>query len=192
MKVIGLTGGIGSGKSTLLKWFQAQGVPCFESDVAGRVLLDSTLREEVSKRFGSSLYGSDGRLDRAALAALVFNDTTALDDLNKLVHPAVASAFKTFKKQHDKAPFVINEAAILFETGGYKKCDLTILVKAPMKERIQRIISRNGVSEEEVLARMKQQWSDEKKEQYADFVILNTDLEKTYEQAVNVLKKLRE
>ena len=59
MKVIGLTGGIGSGKSTLLKWFQAHGVPCFESDVAGRVLLDSTLREEVSKRFGSSLYGSD-------------------------------------------------------------------------------------------------------------------------------------
>ena len=87
---------------------------------------------------------------------------------------------------------MINEAAILFETGGYKKCDLTILVKAPMKERMQRIISRDGVTEEEVLARMKQQWSDEKKEQYADFVIRNTDLENTYEQAAKVLNKLRE
>src|SRR6056300_468032 len=192
MKVIGLTGGIGSGKSTLLKWFQERGVPCFESDAMGRKLLDTQLRKAVSDRFGSALYGSDGRLDRAALAALVFNDATALNDLNKLVHPAVATAFETFKKQHDKAPFVINEAAILFETGGYKKCDLTILVKAPMKERMQRIISRDGVTEEEVLARMKKQWSDEKKEQYADFVIRNTDLENTYEQAAKVLKKLRE
>ena len=192
MKVIGLTGGIGSGKSTLLKWFQEQGVPCFESDAVGRKLLDTQLRKVVSDRFGSTLYDAHGHLDRAALAALVFNNATALDDLNKLVHPAVATAFEIFKKQHHLAPLVINEAAILFETGGYKKCDLTILVKAPMKERLQRIISRDGVTEEEVLARMKQQWSDEKKEQYADFVILNTDLEKTYEQAAKVLKKLKE
>ena len=192
MKVIGLTGGIGSGKSTLLKWFQDQGFPCFESDVVGRVLLDSDLREAVSNRFGSELYGTDGLLNRTALAALVFQETTALDELNKLVHPAVAAAFEDFKKQHDKASLVVKEAAILFETGGYKKCDSTILVKAPKEQRIQRIIARDGVTKEAVLSRMKHQWSDSKKERYADFVILNNNLKQAFKQAAEVLKKLKE
>ena len=191
MKVIGLTGGIGSGKSTLLNWFQEQGIPCFESDTVGKKLLETQLRDAVGTLFGGEIFDADGHLNRSALAAIVFQDATALAALNDLVHPAVAKAFEDFKKEHHNAPFVINEAAILFETGGYKKCDFVILVKAPKEKRIQRIKARDGFGEAEILARMKNQWSDQKKEPLADYVIENKTLEDTFAQASKLIKILK-
>ena len=190
MKIVGLTGGIGSGKSTLMQWFQKQGVPCFESDAVGRKLLDTDLREAVSEAFGAELYLQTGSLDRKALAEKVFANPAALAKLNQIVHPAVAIAFENFKKQHANAPFVINEAAILFETGGYKNCDVVILVTAPKSDRIERIINRDGSTRAEVIKRMKNQWEDERKRKLADYVIENSTIKSAQKQAAQILEKL--
>lgn len=190
MKIVGLTGGIGSGKSTLMQWFQKQGVPCFESDAVGRKLLDTDLREAVSEAFGAELYLQTGSLDRKALAEKVFANPAALAKLNQIVHPAVAIAFEDFKKQHANAPFVINEAAILFETGGYKNCDVVILVTTPKSDRIERIINRDGSTKAEVIKRMKNQWEDERKRKLADYVIENSTIKSAQKQAAQILEKL--
>lgn len=192
MKVIGLTGGIGSGKSTLLDWFKSKGIPCFESDLVGKQLLETQLKGLIGNRFGASLYNTDGTLDRKALAKKVFGDTKALADLNQIVHPAVASAFEVFKQAHKDDPFVIKEAAILFETEGHKNCDAVILVVAPKAQRIKRVRSRDSISAADVLARIKHQWTDEQKRVHADYVIENIKLDKAYEQADTILKKLLE
>ena len=190
MKIVGLTGGIGSGKSTLMQWFQKQGVPCFESDAVGRKLLDTDLREAVSEAFGAELYLQTGSLDRKALAEKVFANPAALAKLNQIVHPAVAIAFEDFKKQHANAPFVINEAAILFETGGYKNYDVVILVTAPKSDRIERIINRDGSTKAEVIKRVKNQWEDERKRKLADYVIENSTIKSAQKQAAQILEKL--
>ena len=190
MKIVGLTGGIGSGKSTLMQWFQKQGVPCFESDAVGRKLLETDLREAVSEAFGAELYLQTGSLDRKALAEKVFANPAALAKLNQIVHPAVAIAFEDFKKQHANAPFVINEAAILFETGGYKNYDVVILVTAPKSDRIERIINRDGSTKAEVIKRMKNQWEDERKRKLADYVIENSTIKSAQKQAAQILEKL--
>ena len=191
MKVIGLTGGIGSGKSTLLNWFKIKGIPCFESDAVGRELLNSSLRESVILRFGADIY-FDGILDRKKMAKKVFGDKKTLSDLNKIVHPAVNEAFNNFKIKNQNAPFIINESAILFETGRYKDFYKVILVISPQNERINRIILRDNVNKENVLSIMKHQLSDSKKIKLADFVIENITLNKLYLQAAEVLKKLKE
>ena len=190
MKIVGLTGGIGSGKSTLMNWFQKQGVPCFESVAVGRKLLNTDLREAVSEAFGAELYLQTGSLDRKALAEKVFANPAALAKLNQIVHPAVAIAFEDFKKQHANAPFVINEEAILFETGGYKNCDVVILVTTPKSDRIERIINRDGSTKAEVIKRMKNQWEDERKRKLADYVIENSTIKSAQKQAAQILEKL--
>ena len=190
MKVIGLTGGIGSGKSTLLKWFQMKGVPCFESDAVGRELLNSSLRDSVVLRFGADIY-FDGILDRKKMAKKVFGDKKALADLNKIVHPAVNEAFNNFIEKNQNAPFIINESAIIFETGKYKDFYKVILVISPKNVRINRIILRDNVNEENVLSRMKHQLSDSKKIKLADFIIENITLNEFYLQAAEILQKLK-
>ena len=190
MKVIGLTGGIGSGKSTLLKWFQMKGVPCFESDAVGRELLNSSLRDSVILRFGEDIY-FDGILDRKKMAKKVFGDKKALADLNKIVHPAVNEAFNNFIEKNQNAPFIINESAIIFETGKYKDFYKVILVISPKNVRINRIILRDNVNKENVLSRMKHQLSDSKKIKLADFIIENITLNEFYLQATEILQKLK-
>ena len=190
MKVIGLTGGIGSGKSTLLKWFQMKGVPCFESDAVGRELLSSSLRDSVILRFGEDIY-FDGILDRKKMAKKVFGDKKALADLNKIVHPAVNEAFNNFIEKNQNAPFIINESAIIFETGKYKDFYKVILVISPKNVRINRIILRDNVNKENVLSRMKHQLSDSKKIKLADFIIENITLNEFYLQAAEILQKLK-
>lgn len=188
MIVIGLTGGIGSGKSTLLSWFKSKGIPVFESDKVANELLNTKLREKISLHFGANLYAT-GSLDTQALAALVFENSHLLQLLNSIVHPAVADAFTLFIKTNRKAKAVVKEAAILFETGAYKQCDFMILVCAPKEERIARVMKRDSVSREAVLARMNRQWSDTKKRTLADAVIENTNLEEATHQLEQLLKE---
>lgn len=188
MIVIGLTGGIGSGKSTLLSWFKSKGIPVFESDKVANELLNSKLREKISLHFGANLYAT-GSLDTQALAALVFENSHLLQTLNSIVHPVVADAFTLFLKTNRKAKAVVKEAAILFETGAYKQCDFMILVCAPKEERIARVMKRDSVSREAVLARMNRQWSDAKKRTLADAVIENTNLEEATHQLEQLLKE---
>lgn len=189
MKIIGLTGGIGSGKSSLLAWLRSNGIPCFESDIVGKQLLNGQLKQDVIDYFGPELYPNDV-LDTKRMAQLVFQDKEALEKLNNLVHPAVGKAFKDFIEKNKNAQIVVKEAAILFETGAYKSCDFVILVCAPLEKRISRVIQRDGVKRAEVLARMSKQWDDNKKSALADFVIENDSLELAIEQLEAILKKL--
>ena len=190
MIVVGLTGGIGSGKSTILNYFREHGYPCFESDEVGKKLLEVELKETVLKLFGEEVYNAKGILDRKAISKKVFSNSKLLEALNDIVHPAVNETFEKFKKKHQDSPVIVKEAAILIESGSYKSCDIIVLVKAPLDERIKRIVARDSVNESEVIARIDNQWEDEKKEKYADYVVENISLEETYEKVKYLIKKL--
>jgi dephospho-CoA kinase len=190
MKVIGLTGGIGSGKTTLLRWFETQNIPCFESDDVAKTLLNSSLKSFVSKAFGNNIYNSSGILDRKKLAARVFNDPKELTKLNAIVHPAVEKAFKDFRQKYKEDSIIIKEAAILFESGGYENCDAIILVIASEESRIQRVVKRDNIKKNDVEARIKLQWSDDKKKLLSDYLIQNEYLETALDQAKKILNSL--
>ena len=181
MKVVGLTGGIGSGKTQILNEFERLGIPVFNADREARKLMeqDTALKNEIKTKFGKIVF--DGAiLNRKKLAEIVFSDSSKLTLLNEIVHPRVRNAFELFKeKNSDLAPYIIKEAAILFESGGWKNCDKTILVCAPVGVRLERVMKRDGTGRNEVLARMDKQWPDEKKIPMADFVIHNTDWTQT-------------
>lgn len=187
MIIIGLTGGIGSGKSTFLSWFSNQGIPVFESDKVAKELLNTSLKPLISQQFGNKLY-KKGHLDTQTLANLVFENDSLLKKLNNIVHPAVADAFELFLKTNNQAKLVVKEAAILFETGAYKRCDFTILICAPKEARIARVMQRDSVSREAVLHRMKRQWSDAKKRPLADAIIENKDLQTALKQLEGLVK----
>jgi dephospho-CoA kinase len=171
----GLTGGIGSGKSLVARMLRILGVPVFEADREARKLMeqDPGLVRSVAERFGKEIY-VQGRLDRKALAAVVFNDPVALRELNALVHPVTRQAFNTWAGDQ-KAPWVAMEAAILAETGGHKAFDTIIVVSAPEDVRLRRVMERDGVGEEAARARMRNQAQEEERLAIADHVILNDD-----------------
>ena len=179
MMVVGLTGGIGSGKTTVAGFFKKLDIPVYIADEAGKRLMENSLkiREEIISIFGESSY-SGKTPQRKFIASKVFSDERLLDKLNRIIHPAVEEDFKLWLQRQNTA-YVIYEAAILFEKGGYKKCDLNILVTAPLELRIKRLQKRDNSSRDEIQQRMDNQWSDEKKSQLADFIINNEDLADT-------------
>jgi dephospho-CoA kinase len=189
-KIIGLTGGIGSGKTTVAKMFRDQGIPIYIADDEAKKIMESNeIIQQVQEAFGKSVI-VDSKIDRAKLANIVFNNPEKLELLNKIVHPAVQKHFKNWLKNHLASPFVIKEAAILFETGGHKQCDKVITVVAPQLLRLERVVLRDNSDKESVLQRINNQWSDEKKILLSDFVIENVDLEKTKAQVQDILKVL--
>ena len=179
MMVVGLTGGIGSGKTTVAGFFKDLDIPIYIADEAGKRLMETSpkIREQIISIFGESSY-SENTPERKYIASKVFSDETLLVKLNKIIHPAVEEDFKEWLQQQGSA-YVIYEAAILFETGGYKKCDLSILVTAPLDLKIDRLQKRDDSSRDEIQQRMDNQWSDDKKSQLADFIINNEDLADT-------------
>lgn len=189
-KIIGLTGGIGSGKTTIANYFKEMGVPVYIADDEARKLMQSKfIIEEIKKTFGDSLF-EDDILNRAKLAEIVFNDSRKLDQLNAIVHPAVKKDFVAWLEANKKYAYVIYEAAILFESGRYKDCDIVITVTAPEETRIERVIKRDKTNKEQVLDRMKMQWKDEERISKSDFIILNDNLKNAKEEVVKILKIL--
>lgn len=176
MLKIGITGGIGSGKTTVCKVFQLQQIPVFYADSQAKIIMqtDQQLVNSIKAAFGSDVYSAEGILNRSRLAAIVFSDEEKLKKLNSLVHPAVFRAFDKWVEQQN-APYVMKEAALLFESNSYKDCDYIILVKAPQHLKIARIIERDAVPESDVLKRMNKQLSDEEKELRSDFIIYNDE-----------------
>jgi dephospho-CoA kinase len=189
MKVVGLTGGIGSGKSTIAKVFETLGIPCYNSDTRAKLLYDmAAIKKQVVEVFGEEVY-KNNQLDRAYLASQVFTDREKLNALNEIIHPAVQEDFEAWKSQQS-APYILKEAAILFESGSYKNCDRVILVTAPIETRIERVIARDNSSREEILARIEKQWSDEQKIPLADFIIRNDGSEPITEQVIELHQAL--
>ena len=190
-KIIGLTGGIGSGKTTVARYMASQGIPVYIADEeAKRVMNTPEVLSLVAKTFGVSVL-ENGIINRQKLAQLVFNAPEKLEQLNNIIHPKVKQDFENWVQKHHNHPFVIKEAAILFESGSYQFCDKIITVTAPENVRIQRVMQRDGITEDQVLARIQNQWKEEKKIALSDYVIQNINIEDTKIQVDNILKTLK-
>ena len=190
-KIIGLTGGIGSGKTTIANYFMAAGIPVYIADEAARKIMQSDeIIEEIKKTFGAAIFEST-ILNREKLAQIVFNDPEKLKLLNAIIHPAVKKQFRHWILDHKNAPFIIYEAAILFESGSYKDCDKIITVTAPMESRIRRVIQRDNSSRDQVLKRINAQWNDDQRIAKSDFVIQNDSLENAKLEVDKILKILK-
>ena len=191
MMVVGLTGGIGSGKSTIAKAFAALGIAVFNSDEQAKALIatDAQVKERIIAAFGEEAY-HHGEYNRAYIAQIVFNNSEKLAILNGIVHPALAEYFKQWAKAQT-SPYVLKEAAILFESGSYKDCDYIITVTAPEEVRIARVMARDHCTEAQVRARMAQQWSDAQRIALSNAVIENIDLEKAKKEVKRINNKLR-
>ncbi|QSB25762.1 dephospho-CoA kinase [Flavobacterium sp. CLA17] len=189
-KVIGLTGGIGSGKTTISRYFEEMGVPVYiADDGAKKVMQSEKIIKQIKTTFGDAIF-ENNILDRAKLAEIVFKDKDKLSQLNAIVHPAVKEDFEAWLLRHENCQYVIYEAAILFESGRYKECDLVITVTAPEEVRIERVLKRDNTTRDHVLSRMKMQWDDEKRISGSNFVINNDNLKKAKEEVVKILKIL--
>jgi len=171
---IGLTGGIGSGKTTVCRVFRAMDVPVYEADKEARRLMESDeqIIHSIGTAFGSRAY-LEGKLNRAYISELVFKDKALLSKLNAIVHPVVHQDFHTWSLNFSTEAYLIEEAAILFESGGAKKMDYTIFVQSNVQTRIERVMARDNTREEEVKERMNSQMNDIEKQNMADFIIFN-------------------
>lgn len=174
---LGITGGIGSGKTTVCRIFRVLGVPVFVADVAARQLMNRNddIRREINKIAGKDLY-TEGELDRRELARLIFNHPDMLQRVNAAVHPAVLREFEAWSSAID-SPYVIMEAAILFEAKADQLVDRVISVSAPVEERISRVMGRSELSREQVLERINNQMEDDEREDQSYYVINNADNE---------------
>jgi len=190
-KIIGLTGGIGSGKTTIANHFMAAGIPVYIADDEARKIMQcSSIIEQIKKTFGSEIFEND-ILNREKLSEIVFNNPEKLKLLNDIIHPAVKAHFSNWILNHNKSPFIIYEAAILFESGSYKNCDFIITVTAPLESRIQRVIKRDKTTREKVLKRINMQWNDEQRISKSDFVIENVNPEIAKSEVDKILKILK-
>ena len=170
-----MTGGIGSGKSTVCKIFGVLGIPCFSADEYARELVenDDEIISEINQIAGKDLY-AEGTLDRQALAKLIFNDCDHLSRVNSVVHPKVFSAFMKWSEEQ-VTPYVIMEAAILYESGGDRYTDTVVAITAPLEERVMRVVGRSKLSEEEILARINNQMDQSEIANRAKWIIDNSD-----------------
>jgi len=189
-KIIGLTGGIGSGKTTIANYFKEMGIPVYiADDEAKKIMQSKHIIEEIKATFGEFLFQNEV-LNKAKLAEIVFNDSHKLNQLNGIIHPAVKKDFEFWFKKNNDNDYVVYEAAILFESGRYKDCDVVITVTAPEEVRIERVIKRDKTTREQVLNRMKMQWKDEERISKSNFIILNDSIKNAKEEFVKILKIL--
>lgn len=188
--IVGLTGGIGSGKSTVAHILQILGYPVYNSDVQAKVISNSniSLVEKIKALFGPTIY-KDGELNRKMLAQIVFQDKLKLSSLNELIHPAVAEDFIQWQETQE-TELIFKEAAILFESGAYKKVDKIITLSAPKTLRLSRVMHRDKMSEDEVRRRMANQWSEEQRCAHADYIIYADDKQLLIPQVLDILNHL--
>jgi dephospho-CoA kinase len=189
-KIIGLTGGIGSGKTMIAKHLLSLGIPVYIADDESKKLMKTDEVEySLRNEFGDNIF-DDKVLNKEKLAQLVFNNPDKLEKLNAIIHPLVNKHFDNWVKSHKNSPFVIKEAAILFESGSYKYCDAIITVTAPIEIRIQRVLERDKTDRESILKRIQNQWTDEERIAKSDFVIHNTSLNQSLKEINEILKIL--
>lgn len=186
MLKIGLTGGIGSGKTTIAEVFKQLGIPIYLSDNRAKALMleNESLRISIIRLFGNQAYVA-GELNTAYIAEKVFSNHEELKKLNAIVHPVLQEDFEAWSAMQ-QSPYIIKEAAILFESGANKGLDKVILVEAPKELKISRVVQRDNVTQEDVLARMDKQWSDEQKRALSDYIIINDEKSSLLEQVLKL------
>lgn len=175
MLKVGLTGNIGAGKTIVARVFAAFGVPVYHADMSARRFLETdAVISELQAFFGSDVI-IDGKPDRRKIASIVFNDDKALQLLNSIIHPLVRADLNNWFIRHIHQPFVIYEAAILFESGFYRDFDKIVTVTAPKDLIHLRLKERDNSGYNEVEKRMKNQWEQEKKATLSDYIVINDD-----------------
>ncbi|SEM37261.1 dephospho-CoA kinase [Chitinophaga rupis] len=191
MLKIGITGGIGSGKSTVAKIFELLGIPVYYADAAAKDIMnrDPELKAQVQQHFGADVYDSNGQLDRKRLGNIVFNDQEKLQLLNSLVHPATIRDSEQWSLRQ-KSPYVLKEAALLFESESFHYLDKVIGVSAPQPLRILRVMQRDKVSRNEVFARMHKQMDETIKMRLCDYVIYNDEQQMVIPQVLKLHEEL--
>jgi dephospho-CoA kinase len=174
---VGITGNIGSGKTTVSKVFELLGVPVFYADDHAKNVMvrDAELIAGIKQTFGTESYFEDGSLNRKHIAGIVFNNDAELAKLNALVHPATFRAFDNWLAVQHDVPYVMKEAALLFESDSYKMCDRALMVTAPLELRLKRILSRDSITRAEAESRNAKQFSEEKKIALANDIIRNDE-----------------
>ncbi len=172
---LGVTGGIGSGKTSVCRVFNVLGIPVFSADAEAREIMehDTSIIRRINSIAGKNLY-LNGSLDRMELASLIFNDNILLKKVNSLIHPVVFDHFAKWELKQT-TPYVIMEAAILFESGGNKLVDKTATIVAPIEERLERVMKRNNLSREQVFERIRNQTDDEIRIKLSDYIIHNSE-----------------
>ena len=188
---VGLTGGIGSGKTTIANLFALHfSIPIYIADTKAKELVanNKQLEQEIVTLLGEEAF-VEGRYNTAFVAQEVFSNKEKLDKLNAIIHPYVQQDFLQWK-QSQQAPYVIKEAAILFESGSYRDCDFIIMVTAPLEERIERVMLRDKIDRETVEKRIKNQWNDEKKIELSTFVIENREIDKNLDKIEIIHSKI--
>ncbi len=176
MKTVGITGGIGAGKSIVCRIFRVLGVPVYDADSRAKILMNEheAIRERVIELFGQESY-QQGILNRVHVGKIAFHQPQLLEQLNQIVHPAVADDFQAWCTNQD-SPYVLKEAALLVENGSYKSLDHLIVVTAPEGIRVQRVLQRDSHrNEKDILAIMDRQFSDQDKSQVAHTIIQNDE-----------------
>ncbi|WP_303309604.1 dephospho-CoA kinase [Hymenobacter sp. BT730] len=194
MRRIGITGGIGSGKSVVCRLFQVLGTPVYDSDARAKWVMahDTELRTELIAAFGHGTFTADGQLDRTYLARRVFNDPEQLAALNALVHPHVGRDFEQWVLQQQKhqPPYILKEAALLFESGAHRQLNQIITVFAPPEVRHARVLRRDPHrTPDDILNIMGKQLSEEEKLRRADFVVYNDDIQLVIPQVLALHEK---
>lgn len=172
---VGITGGIGSGKTLVCRLFATLGIPVYYADERAKIILHSNDKviAAVKMLLGNNVYSEGGILNRKLVASLVFSDSDLLAKYNAIIHPAVLEDAHLWMQQHATFPYILKEAALLFESGSYKSLDKIICITAPELLRIERVMRRDKISEDAVRQRMKNQWSENDKVALSDFIIIN-------------------
>ena len=197
MKIVGLTGGIGSGKTTIANFFsEFKNVAIYIADVEAKKLMNSSesIRNNLIKEFGIEAYKNHS-LNRNFISKIVFNNKEKLAALNAIVHPEVKKHFKEFVKNNSDKDYIIYENAILFESKSNDFCNLIITVYASLDTRLQRVINRDNTTKEAILARINNQWLEDKKLLQSNYVIYNEELSSTIDQVRrihNILTKKKQ
>jgi dephospho-CoA kinase len=188
---VGITGGIGSGKSVVCNIFRSLGIPFYDADSRAKILMNENrmIQRSLTNYFGNEVYNK-GTLDKVFLAQKIFNNGAALDFVNNVVHPAVKSDFIHWAGQQENAPYVIEEAALLFESKSYKELDYVITVTCPEELRIQRVMDRDKTTRDKVEERIKNQLPESEKANKSDFVVVNNDRESLIEQINKIHLKI--
>lgn len=189
---VGITGGIGAGKTTVCKLFEVLGIPIYYADDRAKWLMENQqeLISGIVQLFGTEAYDAQKHLNRSYIAQKAFHNPELLQQLNALVHPAVALDGMEWQQAQSEIPYTLKEAALLFESGSYKLLDKIIVVSAPLELRIQRVMERDGSTREAVLQRISRQIPQEEKEARADFIIHNDGISPLIPQVLSIHQKL--
>jgi dephospho-CoA kinase len=188
MIVIGITGGIGSGKSTVCKIFASLGIPVNDADASAKniILNDEEVKNAIINEFGEQAYLLDGSYNRGYISTIVFSDKHKLEKLNAIVHPKVISNGKEWVEKHANSPYVIKEAALMFESGSYKLNTFNIVVESTLDLRIERICLRDKINREQAIQKIESQLSDEQRRSMADLIILNNEQDSLINQVYKI------